>query len=698
MDFYNLITKRKNKMTKKTKILFLMLLSFAILKADEGMWTLDNPPMKQLKENYGFEPTKEWLEHIRLSSVRFNDGGSGSFVSKNGLVLTNHHVALGQLQKLSSEKNDYVKNGFYASTENGEVKCPDLELNVLVEMENITERILSSVKNEMSEKEALESRKSEIAKAEKESTEKTGLRSDVVALYNGGEYWLYRYKKYTDVRLVFAPEQQIAFFGGDPDNFTFPRYDLDMAIFRVYENNKPFQTKNYLKWNSNGATENELVFVSGHPGSTNRLQTMAQMEFNRDYVYPLRLKNLKYRIDALKKYSSLNSENARRAKSMIFSLENSQKALTGEYNGLKDKNIVLNKQDEENEFRGLVNSNPAFLQKYGNAWNSIDSAYKTYATRFNEIFYSSFAGSQYAGLSLQIVRYVTEIKKEDLQRLDGFHESQLQSLKFRMLSPAPIYSDLEEFTIAARLTEISETLGNNNPFLQTILEGKSISEVAKELASTQIGNVEFRKKLVEGGENSVNISNDPMIILMRKLEPIFRANTNWLDENVTSIVTSAGEKIGKARFAVYGKTKYPDATFTLRLAYGSVKGYPYNGTIAPYKTTYYGLFGHSADFDNKGDFELPNKIAESKNEINMTIPLNFVSTCDIIGGNSGSPVVNKEGEIVGLIFDGNIESLVGRFLYDETANRAVSVHTGGMMEAMKNIYKTNRIVEELEGK
>jgi hypothetical protein len=344
------------------------------VSADEGMWTFDNLPLKTLQERYGFKPTQEWLDHVRLSSVRFNDGGSGSFVSPHGLVLTNHHVALGQLQKISTAKKDYAKDGFYARTRAEEVKCPDLELNVLVSMQDVTSRVQGAVKPGMSDEEALKARKAESAKIEKESMDATGLRSDVVWLYNGGEYWLYRYKKYTDVRMVFAPEQQTAFFGGDPDNFTYPRYDLDMALFRVYENGKPVDSKDYLQWSAKGAADGELVFVSGNPGSTDRLTTMAGIKFQRDDLLPLVLQSLKRRLGALQQYAARGPEQNREASRPIFYLQNSIKAFTGEYEGLLDKSLIDKKQKEEDAFRARVRSNPEWQREYGSAWDSIAEA------------------------------------------------------------------------------------------------------------------------------------------------------------------------------------------------------------------------------------------------------------------------------------------------------------------------------------
>ena len=326
--------------------------------ADEGMWTFDNPPLRQLKERYGFTPTKEWLDHIRLSSVRFNDGGSGSWVGADGLVLTNHHVARGQLQKISTPQKDYAKDGFYARTQTEELKSPDLELNVLISTEDVTKRVEAAVMPGMDEQKALDARKAEIEKIEKESQDATGLRSDVISLYNGGEYWLYRYKKYTDVRLVFAPEQQIAFYGGDPDNFTYPRFDLDIALFRVYENGKPVHNDHYLRWNSKGPSDGDLVFVVGNPGSTDRLDTVAQLETLRDYAYPATLRAEKRRLDVLNRYSSLGPEQAREAANLKFGLENALKAQTGEYQGLNNKAIFAKKEKEEQDFRSTIDRTP----------------------------------------------------------------------------------------------------------------------------------------------------------------------------------------------------------------------------------------------------------------------------------------------------------------------------------------------------
>lgn len=668
--------------------------------AEEGMWTFDNPPVKQLQERYGFTPTQQWLDHVRLSCVRFNDGGSGAFVSPNGLVLTNHHVGRGQIQKLSSPQNDYIKNGFYAPTLAEELKCPDLELNVLVAMENVTARVQGVVKKGMSAKEALDARKAEIAKIEKESLAATGLRSDVVALYQGSEYWLYRYKKYTDVRLVFAPEQQIAFFGGDPDNFTYPRHDLDFALFRVYENDRPLQTKHYLKWSANGASDGELVFVAGHPGRTDRLQTVAQMEMQRDHLFPLTLRTLQRRLAALRRYAERGPEEARQVAGLIFGLENSLKATTGYHQGLLDKNVMAKKQQEEKEFRALVANNREWQKEYGDAWDAIADAQVKYLEMLKPIRYRALTGqARLPALALAIVQYVAEVKKPDGERLDGFHEAQLESLRFRLLSKAPVYPGVDEIMLADGLQESLEALGPNDPFIRAVLNGRQPADVAREvIAGTKLADVEFRRSLLDGGETAVASSTDPLIVMARKVDPFVREMNKWLETNVRSVEIAASEKIGKARFAVYGKTTYPDATFTLRLSYGTVKGFPMNGTIAPPKTTFYGLYDRAHSFDMKPPFDLPARYIQREKNLDLSTPLNMVTTHDIIGGNSGSPVINRQAELVGLIFDGNIESLAGRFVYQEEKNRAVSVHSAAIIEALRKIYDAGTLADELEGK
>jgi hypothetical protein len=667
--------------------------------ADEGMWTFDNPPLQLLKEKYNFVPTQQWLDHLRLSSVRLNDGGSGSFVSGKGLLLTNHHVARGQLQKNSTAEHDYIRDGFYAATPDQELKSPDLEVNVLVGMENVTAKVNEAVKGGKTSEEQFAKRKAAIAEIEKAGTDDAArMRADVVTLYQGGEYWLYHYKKYTDVRLVFAPEQQAAFFGGDPDNFTFPRYDLDMALFRVYDNGKPLDTRDHLTWNAKGAGDGDLVFVSGHPGSTQRNSTYAQLEFERDFVEPAILQLLNRRVALLKDYSKRGPEQARQAASMIFNLENSRKAYDGRLLGLQDKKLMEKKHKEEAEFQTKVNGNAELKKQYGGAWTGVEQAIDKARPRIKEQFNRSL-DSQLGMLAINLVTYVAEIKKPDADRLPGFHDSQLDSLKLRLFSPAPVYPEFEIVRMTGALEADEKAMGPDDPWVKAVLNGKAPKEAATALVNgTKVGDPEFRKSLVEGGQAAVDASSDPLIAMARRIDPIRREQIKWFEKNVDSVEQSSEEQLGKARFAVYGKGTYPDATFTLRLSYGTVQGYPMNGTIAPSRTTMYGLYDRSASFDNKVPFDLPKRYVEGRSKLDLTTPFDFVSTNDIIGGNSGSPVVNRNGEIVGLVFDGNIESLVGDFVYDGTANRTVAVHTAAMTEALSKLYGAQALLDEITSK
>jgi hypothetical protein len=685
-------------MKTKSFLIAVLALSGGIgITADEGMWTFDRPPVEAVQKRYGFTVTKEWLDHLRLSSVRFNDGGSGSFVSADGLVLTNDHVAAGQLQKMSTPQKNYVADGFYARSRSEEIKATDLELNVLMSSEDVTATVVAAAQRGATPQAALDARKAEIARIEKESLDRTGLRSDVVELYQGAQYWLYRYKKYTDVRVVFAPEQQMAFFGGDPDNFTYPRYDLDFALFRVYENNAPIHAEHVLKWNAKGAGDNELVFVTGHPGSTDRDGTLAELETERDVVFPASLKVLKRRLDVLRQYSSRGTEQARQAAGLIFQLENAQKAFTGEYNGLLDQKVMAKKAADERTLRDAIAKKAESQKAYGSAWDEVARAEMTRRRTYKQQRYGQLRGGRLPVLGLLIVQYVAEVRKPDGQRLDGFHDAQLPSLQLQLFSPAPIYPALEEALFADALQESLEELGPNDPFVKTAVAGKSPKDVAAAaIGGTKLGDPAVRKQLAEGGEAAVAQSTDPLIVLGRTVDPLARQTTKTLEREVVSVETPARQKIGQARFAVYGTSAYPDATFTLRLSYGKVAGYPMNGTIAPYKTTVAGLYDRSAGFDNKPPFNLVPRFVEGRSRLDWSTPYNFVSSNDIIGGNSGSPVVNRAGELVGLIFDGNIESLVGRFVYDEEKNRSIAVHSAAIVHTLRTIYDAKALADELD--
>jgi hypothetical protein len=675
-----------------------LLAAAPVIHAEEGMWTFDNPPLKLLAAKYNFHPTQAWLDHLRLASVRLNDGGSGSFVSPNGLLLTNHHVARGQLQKNSTADHDYLRDGFYATTPEQEMKSADLEVNVLVAMQDVTARVQGAAKGISDEAKALKARDAEIAAIEKESKDKTGLRSDVVSFYNGGEYWLYQYKAYTDVRLVFAPEQQAAFYGGDPDNFTYPRYDLDMALFRVYENGKPLKTDNYLKWSAKGAAPGELIFISGHPGSTERQDTVAELLVQRDVIGPAVTEYYEHRIATAQAFAAQGPEQARLVGSLIFNMQNSLKVYLGRAVALADPAILAKKQVEEADFRARVAANPEWQKAYGGAWETIARAEEKYKPEIKSQFFRR-TDSRLFTIALQIVQYTAEIKKPDGERLPQYHDAGLESLKFQMMSPAPIPVVTEKLYMAAALKLGQEKLGKDDAYVQAIVQGGNVDKTVNALIDgTKLGDPAVRKALLDGGEAAVAASTDPMIAAARRIDPIVRETTRRIRDTISSVTTPAGEKLGKARFLVYGKDAYPDATFTLRLSYGTVDGFPYNGTIAPPFTTFYGLYDRAASFSNKPPFDLTAKEAAGRDKLDLTTPLDFVSTGDIIGGNSGSPVVNRNGELVGLIFDGNIESLAGDFVYDGTKNRAVAVHSAGMIEGLRKLYSAGALADELEDK
>ncbi|MBI4422719.1 MAG: S46 family peptidase [Elusimicrobia bacterium] len=665
--------------------------------SDEGMWTLDNLPVTQLAERCGFTPTPEWVERVQLGSVRFNDGGSGAFVSPDGLVITNHHVALGQLQKVSTRERDLVNDGFYARARSEEMKCPDLELNVLRSMENVTERVLKAVDASKPQSVQNEQRKGEMARVEKESLDKTGLRSDVIELYQGGEYWLYRFKKYTDIRLVMAPESQTAFFGGDPDNFTYPRFDLDVAFFRVYEEGKPAKVKHWFRWSREGAKDGELVFVTGHPGRTDRLKTSAQLEFERDVAVPLRLQLFTQRVKAMKAYAAKGPEQERRSKDRIFSFENAIKAMTGELKGLREPGLLARKAAEEDALRARVAADPALAAKYGGAWDRIAGSVAELRKGHKDLLVRQrLTGTKLADMAGTIVRYVAEVRKPNDTRYEEFRDSALESLNLRLFSPAPIHEDFEEALLADVLAFAESELGSDDPWVKAALEGRNPAGRARELiATTKLSDAKVRKELVAGGLAAVEASTDPLIVWARRLDPLYRQTRKWYEDKVQPVEAFEGKKIAAARFAVQGKGAYPDATFTLRLSYGRVAGYDEDTTKVPYKTTFYGLYARSADFDNKPPFNLTARVDRARGAVDLSTPLNFVTTNDIIGGNSGSPVLNRAGEYVGLIFDGNIQGLVLRYAYADEQARAVAVHSRGILEALRKIYGMDGLAGEL---
>jgi len=670
-------------------------------RADEGMWLFTDPPGKMLEEVYGFTPTDAWLEHLQQASVRFNNGGSGSFVSGDGLVMTNHHVGFDSIQKLSTKDRDYIKTGFYARTPEEEIPCHDLELNVLVSVEDVTARIEAAVPPGATPEEAHKARRAAMNTIEKESLDKTGLRSDVVTLYHGGLYHLYRFKKYTDVRLVFAPEQAIAFFGGDPDNFCYPRYDLDVSFFRVWEDGKPAKVEHYLKWSEAGAREEELVFVSGHPGQTDRLNTVAHLEFLRDVALPARLDELRRGEILLSTFGERSDENARRASRDLYGYANARKARLGALAGLQDPRLVARKRAEEAALRSAVAADPALAAAADAAWDKIAEALEVWADlyephRLIEEGPGAGLGGDLLVHARTLVRLAEESEKPNDQRLREYSQSGLASLEQALFSEAPIYKDLETIKLADWLALLVEKAGADDELVVQILAGKSPRDRADELVrGTRLDDPAVRRELAKGGQAAIEASSDPMILLARLIDVAAREVRTDFEEKVEEPLRQAYTQIAKARFALGGKSVYPDATFTLRLSIGVIRGYEEGGEKIPAWTTIGGAFDYAAEHGNKPPFRLPDSWIKARDRLDPATPLNFVSTHDIIGGNSGSPGVNRAGEVVGLVFDGNIQSLVCGFVFDDQIARSVSVDSRAIPEALRKVYNAAALADEL---
>jgi hypothetical protein len=595
-------------------------------------------------------------------------------------------VGSDSLQKLSTAGHDYVKDGFWAKSPADELKCVDIELNVLMSLDDVTARVNAAVKSVADPVAASKARRAAMNTIEKESAEKTGLRSDVITLYQGGQYHLYRFKKYTDVRLVFAPEQAIAFFGGDSDNFEYPRYDLDVCFFRVYENGRPARIEHYLKWNPAGPADGELVFVSGHPGRTDRLNTVAHLQFLRDRAFPYALDKIRRREVMLRSYSERSLENARRAQDDLFMYQNGRKARLGGLAGLQDPAVMDRKRTEERALREAVARNPKLNASTGPAWDDVAACIRSLGeiyVRWDLLEQGAAFNSELFQTARGLLRMADEMAKPNADRLREYRESNLDSLKHVLFSTAPIYPDLETVKLADSLGAFVELAGSENPLVRKVLAGKSPRDRAAELvAGTQLIDVGVRRRLAAGGQKAIAASDDPMIRLARLVDGPARSVRRTYEERVEEPLRQAYSRIAQARFALYGTETYPDATFTLRLSFGVVRGYTELGQRMPPWTTLNGAFQHSAAHAGREPFRL-------------STPLNFVATPDIIGGNSGSPVVNRAGELVGIIFDGNLPSLVWDFAYSSEQGRAIAVHSAGILESLSKIYAAGPLVDEL---
>lgn len=677
--------------TALSAALFIAMTLPRILLADEGMWLFNALPVDQLKSSHGFEPTDQWTEHLMKSSVRFNVGGSASFVSSNGLVLTNHHVGSDTLAKLSTPEDNYLKDGFLAKTNADELQAPDLELNQLVNIEDVTDQVNAKIDESMDDATAATARRKTIGEIEQAAKDQSGLRSNVVTLFGGGRYHLYQYKKYTDVRLVWAPESAAAFFGGDFDNFNYPRFCLDACIFRVYENDQPAVIEHFLAWSENGPAKNEVVFVSGNPGRTSRIFTVDALKTQRDHMLPYSLNYFRRREILLQQYSLRGVEEARQAKDDLFGIQNARKLFTGKLQGLQDPEIMNAKIAAEQKLRKRIAADPA-LAKYDQAFEDIKAIQ---AKKIARLGTGVRISSQLFEIAQTLVQMAEEDTKPSAERLPEFRDSSRDSLEQKLFSTAPIYKGLDLALLADSISRTVELLGADSEACQKMLGDTSPLQLASDAVNgTKLGDIEFRKQMASGGAEAINKTNDPMIRLAQSVDGHVRAEQKQSEE-LQEAQRQAYAAIAEALFATQGTTTYPDATFSLRLAFGPVKGYELNGQQIPPWTTMGGAFEHSKNHEGLEDYQLPKSWIERREKIDSDTPYNFVSTADIIGGNSGSPVVNKDLELVGLIFDGNLQSLPSDYQYDDRQARSISVHSSAIREALVNIYEASHVAQQL---
>jgi hypothetical protein len=677
-------------------------IDFDTIKAgrfDTGkMWTFEYPPLKYFDEEYGFAPAQEWFDNVRMSALRFSTYCSASFISEDGLIMTNDHCARESVVEVQKEGEDLNETGFFAETLEDERPVPGLFVEQLVLIKDVTGEIQSYIDKAATEEGKISNEQEIIFEIENRESDSTGLTVVVTPLYFGGKYSLYGYKRYDDVRLVFIPESQLGFFGGEEDNFTYPRYNLDCSFFRVYdEDGKPLKTDHFFRFSKTGAKEGDVVFTIGNPGSTNRLNTVAQLEYYRDAFYPF----IAYQYNLLTGiYAKLMEEYPDKADEYeveMLKYSNYYKAYTGMLDGLRDPVLMQKKRDFEKQFKEAVQSNAELNSKYGFLWDKLDknrSEFKEFSDELFLLFFNPSYTSQYFDIALDVIDLAIELRLPEDQRSDIYKEGELQD-RMDNLFPEDFDYTYNNELLRMQLDMMNRFLGKDFSFLKEMTGGRTGEDAVKYiLDKSSVSSPEKVKALIEKGPDVILNSDDPFISFIinssqRKYELQLKAITLMDEEEIYTM------ELGRALYEVYGTSIPPDATFTLRISDGVIKGFPYNGTVAPSITTFYGMYDRYYSFQKEFPWSLPERWQNPPPEFNMETPFNFVSTNDIIGGNSGSPVINKEGDIVGLAFDGNIQSLAGNFIYTTEENRMIGLHSEGMIEAIRDLYKAVRLSDEL---